>query len=57
MSEASYSKTRIEENKERQAELRRLQRERDKDRSFGNDYKNPCKNVSKITIITNQSID
>lgn len=40
----------IEKNKERQPELRRIQLERDKDRSFGSEYKNPCRNVVFIEL-------
>lgn len=43
----------LNKNKQRQAELRRIQLERDKDRSFGSDYKNPCKKVKYRNFNTN----
>ena len=36
----------VEKNKQRQSELRQIQLARDQDRSFGSDYKNPCRKVT-----------
>ena len=38
-----------EEQKEKQAELRKIQLDRDKSHTFGNDDKNPCKKGKKAS--------